>query len=133
MATLGRRMHRTNIRPNKGENLSAFIVLIPSLTAQFTMQLTCAGTEIDIYAQRVDQVGYLFAPPPSITLAGDVANDQGGQMRILWSASRSDTSPNTIVQPYTVWMGVKSTGILGKTSFVGKRSRLEALSHTCPH
>ncbi|HEY9166905.1 MAG TPA: hypothetical protein VIS48_12175 [Candidatus Kryptonia bacterium] len=70
-------MHRTNIRPNKGENLSASILLTPSLAAQFTMQLTCSGTEIDIYAQRFDQVGYLYVPLPSITLAGDVANDQG--------------------------------------------------------
>jgi len=86
------------------------------------------GTDYNIYAERVDQVGYLYAPPPWITTARDVANDQGGQMRILWNPSGHDVSPNSIVQTYTVWMGVKSTGLMGKTSLIGKNSRLETIA-----
>jgi len=68
---------------------------------------------LDIYAQRIDRFGNLY-PAPWITRAGDVANDQGGKIRLLWNASYLDAWPDTIVKSYTIKLGVKSTGLLGK-------------------
>ena len=69
----------------------------------------------DIYAQRVDHLGNLY-PAPWIDKAGDVANDQGGKLRILWKPSSLDTWGNTSVKSYTIKLGAKTTGILGKES-----------------
>jgi predicted lipoprotein with Yx(FWY)xxD motif len=78
------------------------------------------GVYAYIFAMRLDRHGHPFGENPSITLAGDVANDQGGQMRILWKPSTLDVVPDTTIHSYTIKMGVKSTGLLGKSSFVKK-------------
>ncbi len=48
--------------------------------------------------------------------------DQGGKLRILWDASGWDQLPSSIVQDYIVMMGVRSTGLQGKTSAAGTPS-----------
>jgi hypothetical protein len=69
----------------------------------------------DIYAQRIDRFGNLY-PAPWIDKVGDIANDQGGKLRILWKSSSLDTWGNTSVKSYTILLGAKTTGILGKSS-----------------
>jgi len=70
-----------------------------------------------IYAQRVDRLGNLY-PAPWIQKVGDIANDQGGKLRILWNPSSLDIWGNTTVKSYTLKIGVKAIGLLGKTSQV---------------
>ncbi len=50
---------------------------------------------------------------PNIAAIKDVANDQGGKIRVMWDPSRLDALPNTTVRSYTVWMGTKTTGVVG--------------------
>jgi hypothetical protein len=73
------------------------------------------NAEFEINAQRVDALGNLY-PEPWITLAGDVANDQGGRVRLLWNPSPLDVWGNSTVSSYTIKMGSKSSGLLGKTT-----------------
>jgi hypothetical protein len=68
----------------------------------------------DIYAQRIDKLGNLY-PAPWIDNVGDIANDQGGKLDVLWKPSSLDTWGNTSVRSYTVKIGVRTTGLLGKT------------------
>jgi len=82
----------------------------------------------DIYAQRLDTYGYLGDPMPLITSVEDVPNDQGGQVKVSWSASRIDDefAPSTFL--YRVWrkslagpwtiMGSQSYGPLENYSMV---------------
>ncbi len=44
----------------------------------------------DIYAQRIDQYGYLGSPAPSIAAVSDVPGDQGGKVKVAWQASYLD-------------------------------------------
>ncbi|MDP1676259.1 MAG: T9SS type A sorting domain-containing protein [Bacteroidota bacterium] len=73
------------------------------------------GTNYDIFAQRIDPLGNLY-PAPWIKKAGDIANDQGGKLRILWDPSAIDVWGNSTVKSYTINLGAKATGILGKSS-----------------
>jgi len=86
-----------------------------------------SGTGFDIYAQRLDRLGNLY-PEPWVTLAGDVSNDQGGKMRVLWNADPLDTYSDTTVTSYTVLMGVKSSGLLGNAKPGGKTPHVEKVA-----
>jgi len=68
----------------------------------------------DIYAQRVDLLGNLY-PEPWIDAVGDIANDQGGKLEVLWKPSPLDSWGTSTVRSYTVMMGTKTSGQLGKT------------------
>lgn len=48
------------------------------------------GGTYDIYAQRVDSYGYLGHVRSDITAVRDVANDQGGRVKLSWRASYID-------------------------------------------
>jgi fibronectin type 3 domain-containing protein len=93
--------------------------LTPTITndgtggAIITWQDSRSGNHI--YAQRVDRLGNLY-PAPWIDKVGDIANDQGGKLRILWKPSNLDAWGNTTVKSYTIKMGAKATGLLGKTA-----------------
>jgi hypothetical protein len=60
------------------------------------------GTE-DIYAQRVERYGQLGNPEPVITGVEDVANDQGGFVKLSWNASYLDADPIYGVYEYRVF------------------------------
>lgn len=49
------------------------------------------GTDLNIYAQRVDRYGLLGAEP-TITAVRDVPSDEGGQVTLSWMASYLDTA-----------------------------------------
>ncbi len=60
----------------------------------------------DIYAQRIHFFGQLGSPEPKIVSAKDVANDQGGQVRVSWNASYLDVGPGSLCTEYRVWRKV---------------------------
>jgi hypothetical protein len=57
----------------------------------------------DIYAQRVDAYGNVGSPEPEIANVRDVLNDQGGKVRVSWSASDLDAGPSYGVSEYRLW------------------------------
>jgi len=83
--------------------------------AIITWQDLRSESSTNIYAQRVDRLGNLY-PAPWIDKVGDIANDQGGKLRLLWQPSPLDVWGNTAVKSYTIKIGAKATGLLGKTS-----------------
>ncbi|MDD8017510.1 MAG: T9SS type A sorting domain-containing protein [Bacteroidota bacterium] len=71
---------------------------------------------IDIYAQRVDKYGVIGIAAPKLVAAKDIANDQGGRMRIFWDPSYLDADTAQNVKSYTLKLGAKTTGVMGKSS-----------------
>ena len=61
-----------------------------------------SGSGSDIYAQRIDGLGYPGDPAPRITSVRDVPNDQGGWIKVSWTASDLDRSPGFGIQHYIV-------------------------------
>jgi hypothetical protein len=63
------------------------------------------GPFYDIYAQRVDQWGYLGVQP---TIAGvkDIPNDQGGKVKVSWYASPLDSFPSYSIASYLIYRSV---------------------------
>ena len=65
-----------------------------------------SGATPDIYAQRVDEWGYLGAEPV-IASVRDIPNDQGGQIKVSWNASPLDVDPLfRNVESYRVYRSV---------------------------
>lgn len=60
----------------------------------------------DIYCQRVERYGQLGQPEPSITGVKDVKNDQGGFVKVSWSASELDAEPVFGIAEYRLWRSV---------------------------
>lgn len=63
-------------------------------------------TLYDIYAQRIERYGQLGNPEPVITSVSDVRNDQGGFVKVAWSASYLDEDPVYGVSEYRVFRSV---------------------------
>jgi hypothetical protein len=57
----------------------------------------------DVYAQRIDQNGFLGDPSPAITSVADSPGDQGGAVVISWASSYLDAPPRTDVAWYSIW------------------------------
>ena len=64
------------------------------------------GTSADLYCQRVERYGQLGQPEPAITSVKDVKNDQGGFVKVSWSASYLDADPTFGIAEYRVWRSV---------------------------
>jgi hypothetical protein len=64
-----------------------------------------SGTNYDIYAQRVDQWGYLGVQP-TIASVKDVPNDQGGKVKLSWYASPLDSFPAYSIAEYLIYRSV---------------------------
>lgn len=47
-------------------------------------------SDFDIYAQRLDALGYLGDPAPRILSVTDIPGDQGGEVKVSWTASYLD-------------------------------------------
>ncbi len=60
----------------------------------------------DVYGERVEQFGQLGNPEADITNVRDVANDQGGQVRVSWLASYLDVGFYSLVNEYRLWRRV---------------------------
>ena len=64
------------------------------------------GTDLNIYAQRVDRYGLLGAEP-TITAVRDAPFDEGGKVTLSWTASRLDTTGSGVtVVGYQVFRSV---------------------------
>lgn len=64
-------------------------------------------SDSDIYAQNAERFGRLGNPAPSIISVADVLNnDQGGRVRIRWTASYLDTIPTLEIGAYGIWRQV---------------------------
>jgi predicted lipoprotein with Yx(FWY)xxD motif len=63
------------------------------------------SSNYDIYAQRIDQWGYL-GPEPTIASVRDVPNDQGGEIKVSWYASPLDSFPTYSIADYLVFRSV---------------------------
>jgi hypothetical protein len=55
------------------------------------------------YAQHIDRFAQLGSPEPSITRVKDLPGDQGGQLRLDWSASYLDADPLYGISAYWIW------------------------------
>jgi len=63
------------------------------------------GTDVNALGQHIDRFGQVGHPEPKIVSVKDIANDQGGAVRVTWTPSYLDQAPGTIaaVQQYRVW------------------------------
>src|SRR5258708_5548924 len=60
------------------------------------------GGNFDIYAQRIESFGYLGSPEPASAGVRDVPNDQGGKVKVSWSASYLDGAPFYSIDSYWI-------------------------------
>ena len=60
----------------------------------------------DVYAQRIERFGQLGNPEPAISKVKDVPNDQGGHVKLTWSASYLDNDPQFAINNYWIWRSV---------------------------
>ena len=66
----------------------------------------------DVYAQRIDDVfGYWGHPEPVIASVADVPADQGGKVKINWTASDQDRSNIRTITHYSVWRAVDPAAV----------------------
>jgi hypothetical protein len=90
-----------------------------------------AGTERDIYAQSVGQLGEgTFDPTPHIQRVVDVSSDQGGRVSLEWVASSFDYSPNTVVTHYSIWRSVARLDDGAAMNSIGRYVDLEDLGNS---
>lgn len=64
------------------------------------------GAADDIYCQRIERYGQIGDPQAVITDVRDVANDQGGSVRVSWTASYLDVEPEFGIFDYRLWRQV---------------------------
>lgn len=57
----------------------------------------------DIYAHHVERYGQIGQPEPVISGVRDVANDQGGFVRVTWNRSPLDADPLYGIVEYRLW------------------------------
>ncbi|MFN8587099.1 MAG: FlgD immunoglobulin-like domain containing protein [Candidatus Eisenbacteria bacterium] len=74
----------------------------------FVAQDYRSGTSYDLYCQRVERYGQLGQPEPAIIGVKDVRNDQGGFVKVSWSASPLDAEPTFGITDYRLWRSVPS-------------------------
>ena len=67
--------------------------------------------DYDIYAQRIERFGFLGNPEPVSAGVRDVPNDQGGRVKLSWSASYLDVDPVYGVFDYVVWRSVPPSAL----------------------
>jgi hypothetical protein len=77
------------------------------------------------HAQRVDRYGVLGDAAPRITSVRDVPNDQGGVVKVSWSASFLDADPVFGVTEYRVFRSVPNAGLTGARAARAVRATTE--------
>ncbi len=79
----------------------------------------------DVFAQRVEpNFGYWGYPEPIVTAVADIRHDQGGKVKVNWTASGRDRIEPRTIGHYTIWraIDVAMIGVLPST--------LEDIAHT---
>ena len=86
------------------------------------------GSVAGAYAQRIDLFGQIGNAEPAITRVKDVAGDQGGKVRVDWSASYLDANPTYGVSSYWIWRQALTTTAMEAVRHGGAwmNARLEA-------
>jgi hypothetical protein len=69
-----------------------------------------SGGARDIYVQCVDRYGVLGDATPVIAGVRDLANDQGGQVKLTWRPSWLDSDPMFGIADYRIWRSVPAAG-----------------------
>ena len=77
------------------------------------------GTDDDIYAQRIERFGRLGNPEATIASVRDVANDQGGNVKVSWAASYLDADPTYGIYEYRLWRSAPQAALLGRERLAG--------------
>jgi hypothetical protein len=83
-----------------------------------------SGTDVDLFAQRIEHFGNLGSPEPVSAGVKDVKNDQGGLVKVSWNASYLDADPIYGVVDYRLWRSVPSAALVapGGTAATAARS-----------
>ena len=61
------------------------------------------GADYDIYAQRIEGVHGYWYPRPELVAVADVPVDQGGRVKVNWTASNEDVPYLNAITHYAVW------------------------------
>ena len=107
-AGLGEREQMRPVADGRGGALLAF-----TLVSDFV--------EADIYAQRIDRFGALGDASPHIVAVEDVANDQGGQVTVLWEPSYLDRYDRRDVYLYRLFRGIRASQAIGSFRVVDEK------------
>jgi len=70
----------------------------------------------DIYAQKIDPLGYLGVANPKLTNVIDVKGDQGGKLTVAWNASSYDIPSKQVITQYSIWRGIHLNAVPGKAA-----------------
>jgi len=71
----------------------------------------------DVFAQRVEpNFGYWGHPEPVVTSVADIGDDQGGKVKVNWTASGRDRVEPRTIGHYTIWRAVDVAMIGGLAS-----------------
>ena len=70
------------------------------------------GVDFDLYAQRAEHYGNLGNPEPASAGVKDVRNDQGGFVKVSWTASYLDADPTYGVVDYRLWRSVPTASAI---------------------
>lgn len=84
------------------------------------------GTSNDISAMRIERYGQLGSPEPVITSIKDVANDQGGHVKLAWRASYLDVDPSPLIFDYRLWRSVPVSALANRLSPLAARPTRDA-------
>ncbi len=79
-----------------------------------------------IFANRLDPYGYVGEYEPRITSVRDVAADQGGWVKVSWSASPFDAFPVTLIGQYRLWRSVPATIAAARVARGARRIAFDA-------
>ncbi len=78
------------------------------------------GSDVDVYAQRIERFGFVGTPEPVIASALDVPNDQGGKVKVSWHGSWPEMPPTNAIDYYNVFRSVP-TSAANKAIAEGRR------------
>lgn len=68
----------------------------------------------DIYAQRIEgRYGYWGRPEPVLNFVKDVPSDQGGKVRLEWTASGRDVLNQQFISHYSIWRAIDQAAFNG--------------------
>lgn len=85
------------------------LALVQTTDAHFILVWSNALGDREIFAERFDLEGVLGAPAPAITAVDDVANDQGGRVKVAWDRSDRDTDALRAIVDYRLWRSVPAS------------------------
>ena len=85
-----------------------------------------SSTSNDIYAQRIEfRYGNWGKPEPTITSVADIRNDQGGKVKVNWTASGRDVLGQATITHYSIW---RATDVAAAVSAQEQHTLLETPS-----